>query len=464
MEKAIPEQRYKEELKKGAASLQVLKRRRTLYGWMRLGIVVAGGITAYFAFQSSLTYGWVAVVLSLLLFLVLLHFDTDNGAAIGNTERLIAINEDELKVLAHRFHHRDTGAALLPSLHDYAGDLDVLGNASLFQYISRCHTEQGSGLMAHDLLYSIDPAAVVARQEAAGEMGAMVEWRQQFSAHAMHVPVTVKTEERIRAWLSEEHQPFSGSLWQWALPLYSILTIGSAVAAIAGYIPGPGFSMLFFIYVVFASLQSRKATGLYAHLSKIVPETQTLGLLLKTIEDQSFKSSLLKSLQQGLSPAGGSASREIKALKAILGRFDLRLNMFLFIALNSFLLWDVRQARALAAWKRKNGTLPANWFRAIAETEVIISLGTLHFNQPSWSFPKAVDAYCLLEGKEIGHPLLPPAQRVTSNFSLQGQGRIALITGSNMAGKSTFLRSLGVNLVLAQMGAPVCAQDFRYSP
>ncbi len=464
MKEQDPKAEYEAELKNHTIRLQALKGKRSVYGWTRLAIVVFGGIAAYFAFGEGLSYGWPVLLLVVILFLVLLHFDTDNNASIGHRERLIALNEDELKVLSHQFGHRYDGAALLPQVHDYAGDLDVLGNRSLFQYINRCTTEQGRALMAHNLLYRMEADKVFARKEAVVEMAEALAWRQQFSAYAMQVPVTVKTEERILAWLQDANRPFEGNVWRWFVPAYSAVTLGSAVAAIAGYIPGPVFSLLFLLYFIFASFQSRKVMGLYTHLSRIVPEAETFSRLIRLIEEAPFKSGLFKSLQGNIAPQQGRAWGEIKSLKRILGRFDLRLNMLLFLFLNSFLLWDVRQARALARWKDKNKTLPPHWFRAIAETEVLISIGTLHFNQPSWCFPEAVPHYCLLEGTGLGHPLLPAAQRVTSDFKLEGKGRIALITGSNMAGKSTFLRSLGVNLVLAQMGAPVCAAQFRYSP
>ncbi|HEY0059021.1 MAG TPA: MutS family DNA mismatch repair protein [Flavisolibacter sp.] len=464
MKEQDPKARYEDEIKKHAVRLQRLKSRRSVYGWTRLAIVVLGGLATYFAFQEGLSYGWPVLLLVVILFLVLLHFDTDNNASIGNTERLIGLSEDELKVLSHQFGHRFDGSSFLPHVHDYAGDLDVLGNRSLFQYINRGATEQGRAWMAQNLLYGLGADKVVERKAAVEEMAEALVWRQQFSAHALQVPVTVKTEERIEAWLTSEDQPFEGEVWRWFVPAYSVVALGSAVAAIAGYIPGSVFSLIFLIYFVFASFQSKKVLRLYAHLSRIVPEAETFSRLIRLIEEAPFRSGLFKSLQQDIAPAQGKAWGEINSLKGILGRFDLRLNMLLFLFLNSFLLWDVRQARALARWKRRNKTLPQNWFRAIAETEVLISIGTLHFNQPSWSFPEAVQNYCVLEGKGIGHPLLPSNQRVTSDFSLEGRGRIALITGSNMAGKSTFLRSLGVNLVLAQMGAPVCAQQFRYSP
>jgi DNA mismatch repair ATPase MutS len=169
-------------------------------------------------------------------------------------------------------------------------------------------------------------------------------------------------------------------------------------------------------------------------------------------------------LQDSVKGSAPSAAEEIKSLGMILDRFDLRGSMIGILFFNPFLLWDVRQMIALNRWRKRNKAIVNKWFDAVAETELVHSLSTLHFNQPGWCFPEFTSQHFTLIGKVAGHPLLPETQRVSNDFKLEGSAKISLITGSNMAGKSTFLRSLGVNMVLAQMGAPVCAHSFLLSP
>ena len=147
-----------------------------------------------------------------------------------------------------------------------------------------------------------------------------------------------------------------------------------------------------------------------------------------------------------------------------MNRFDARLNVFAFFFLNSFLLWDLRQLLALNKWKQTHKESVTHWFAAISQMEVLCSLASLAFNQPHWCFPEIAEDHFTLIGKDFGHPLIMPAKRIDNTFSSMGTAKVALITGSNMGGKSTFLRSIGVNAVLAMMGSPVCAASFTISP
>jgi DNA mismatch repair ATPase MutS len=164
-------------------------------------------------------------------------------------------------------------------------------------------------------------------------------------------------------------------------------------------------------------------------------------------------------LQNRLKPTGyASASVSIGDFNNILKRFDFRLNLLVSAFVNPFLLWDLRQMISLNGWKKRNQAHLHEWIEVIAEVEVLISLASLVYNEPGWCFPEVDERYFHFRAEDMGHPLIPVATRVTNDFVLEGTGKIALVTGSNMAGKSTFLRTLGINTVLAGMGAPVCAR------
>jgi DNA mismatch repair ATPase MutS len=182
------------------------------------------------------------------------------------------------------------------------------------------------------------------------------------------------------------------------------------------------------------------------------------------LEMEKFRSGFLHSLQQRLKPADyKSTSASIGEFVGILKRIDWRSNLLVNLILQIFFLWDLRLVISLNEWKKKNKNQFKEWFQVIAEVEVVISLASLIHNEPEWCFPLVDIKYFHFTADQMGHPLLAPVTRVPSDFALDGTGKLALITGSNMAGKSTFLRSLGVNIVLAQMGAPVCAAQMSLS-
>jgi len=461
---ATPQEQYRNELEKYNVLLRQLEQKRKSLGWLRLGVFVATILITYKVFTTYGAAGFLPVIIGLTSLLYLVSIDVVNNAKIRNTKTLIQINEEELRALNHQFGNRENGHHFFPKEHAYAADLDLFGSASIFQWLNRSYTEQGQTLLAQNLLHAQATEVVLLRQDALKELTPMLDWRQQAQAFAMQKKITLATENRIQHWAAEEEKHFRHRGWKIAVIAYSFVTLSSAVAAIAGYIPGTIFSGLFLVYLIISVILSRNTVKPYVQLAGIVKEIAALQNLLAWFEKPSFTTPHLQALQRSVKPELTSASLAIKKLKAILDRFDMRVSIVGVLFFNPFLLWDVRQMMALNSWRRENKIFLLLWFKAIAEVELLHSFSTLHFNEPQWCFPNLVTNDFTIDGTNIGHPLLPGAQRITNDFALKGKAKIDLITGSNMAGKSTFLRSLGVNIVLAQTGAPVCARSFTLSP
>lgn len=464
MNDQLPIRIYEQEKKQHEKELAILKKKQSLLGWLRLGIIIVAGVLAFYAFNSSLLLGGITVVVGIAFFLGVVSIDTDNNKKIGHLKILVEINEEELDSLVGMYDDKYDGLEFLPSLHDYAHDLDIFGKASLYQLINRGSTEQGRALLADNFLKPLPVDEINKRQEAIKELSPQHQWRQQLQAVLRQVPLTKATEKRVENWVATETYSFTHPAWKVFIPAYSLVTIATAIAAILGYIPVSIFFFLFIIYLAFSTFLGKKAFEINAYLTGIVKEVEVMHQLMKNIEDKKFTSPLLQGLQQSVSGGEEKAYFKIKQLKSLLDRFDLRLNWMLFLFLNAFLLWDVRQIIALNKWKNKNRQQLPNWYQLIAEMEVLNSLATTHFNYPEWAIPDFSSEHFTLEAQNLGHPLIQQRQRISSDFSLKGQAKVALVTGSNMAGKSTFLRSLGVNIVLAQMGSPVCANGFIVSP
>ena len=441
-----------------------LKKKSSQIAWIRLGVFVATSFIVYKLWEGSALLILSITVTGIALFLYLLSLNANNKKKQANTQRLIDLNKEETEVLVYNYLHRETGEQFNIPTHAYANDLDIFGKASLYQYINRCTSDQGKALLAKHLLQAQPTIFIMEQQAAVKELSRKSLWLQQFSAYGLSNIVTATTQQRINNWLEEKQTNFTWKGWHWLVNIYSIITLASLCFYIADVISSYTFYLLAFVYFLFAFYQSRKIQNTYKLLSKVVSEVGTLYHQLNWLENEKFDNKYFHDLLQNIHPNEQTTSAAaINELKKILDRFDVRLNVFAFYFLNSFLLWDTRQMLALLAWKKNNGSYVNKWFDAIAATEVSISLATLHFNQPNFCFPEIIEEHFVFDGEHIGHPLIVESKRINNSFALAGTGKTALVTGSNMGGKSTFLRSIGVNTVSALMGAPVCATRFTIS-
>jgi ABC-type multidrug transport system fused ATPase/permease subunit len=402
-----------------------------------------------------------AVILFLGVLVFLIFRDADKTADIQNRERLILINRHEIAILSGELNTAgfDNGLRFADPVHPYASDLDLFGPSSLFLYLNRCHAEQSKKLLADSLKSPLPSTRIKEKQDAAKELSEKQTANQQFQSLAMANPLTFKTENRLRYWIAQPGGIFKNRYWIWIKWIYPCISLSILALFVLDHISTRNFLFCFIGFIGFAYLISSKINPDYEMLSRIQPEMDLLHEQLNLVEKENYSSQFLLSLQQRLNPSGNDpASASIRIFHTILKKFEYRMNWPVFIFLNTFLLWDLRQVLDLYAWKNKNQSKLSDWIEVIAEMELTISLASLVYNEPDWCMPETDDLYFHLHGTEIGHPLIPSSTRVTNDFSMDGTGKMAIITGSNMAGKSTFLRSLGINYVLAGMGAPVCAR------
>jgi DNA mismatch repair ATPase MutS len=182
------------------------------------------------------------------------------------------------------------------------------------------------------------------------------------------------------------------------------------------------------------------------------------------VEERDFSAGYLVDLQQELSPMGIKAGRRLQALARLLVQFDRRLNMIMGVVLNSLLMWDLQCILRLEKWKSANADKVPKWFRVLGEFDALNSLANFRFNIPETVFPVICQGDSFIEAESISHPLIPAVENISNDVKIGGHGEFMLITGSNMAGKSTFLRTIGVNMVLAGAGAPVLAERMAWKP
>jgi hypothetical protein len=458
-----PQEIYTQHLLKLNAQQAILNKRKLVFGWLRLLIMGFVFVSLWWMWTSA---GFIALPLPVLflgLFLFVLSKDLNNNDAIENLERLAAITETEIEVLNHRFQHLPEGNEYKPETHDYAKDMDIFGRASLFQYINRCTTEQGNKLLAEWLLKPSNAEAIIQKQKAVKELAPQLEWRQQLQSFGKSQRISIATERKIEQWV---HQPavfISNRYWQllrFLLPSISFVFLG---LHLAGIMEASFFYPLIAMMLTVSFGISKRVMPFYLQLDKIAPQLESLSAGIRWIEKADFKTELLITLKNKYTDGRIPTSQSVKNLKKILDRLDIRLNPLVFLPLNTFLFWDLQQVFALEKWKKRNEEHIGDWFQALAEIESLSSLGNLSFNHPHWVFPAITSQPGVFLAESLGHPLIPADKLVSNSFATEGTGRLNLITGSNMAGKSTFLRAVGVNTVLAMMGAPVCASALTVS-
>lgn len=460
----VPDEFYKQRIALLQTDLTRLNKKKSLLGWLRLTGIAAIIAVVYLLLPYSTWISLSAVILLLLVFIRLVVIDLANKSAINHVRYLVTINENELTAIANNYYHFKDGIEHIPKEHLYANDLDIFGHASVFQFVNRTTSEMGSGMLADWLLKPAEADTILKRQEAVKELSAQTNWRQELQGFGAAAQIQKATTARLEKWFTGDYAFIKNKflvLASYFVPLILLVVIGLNLADVID-----NYSRNYFLLAsaVFAFYIMRKVTPLHQQVSKMTDELEVLNRSIQLIENTDFKSAYLRDLQQHFTHQQGKASVQIKLLKKILERLDLRFNFIVFIPLDILLQWDLQQAIALEKWKKRNQSIVLQWFAALAEFEAVSSFSTLSFNNPGWCFPALEADHFFMEGKNIGHPLIKADKCVNNPISIEEAGKLMLVTGSNMAGKSTYLRSIGVNTVLALAGAPVCAEYFCLSP
>jgi DNA mismatch repair ATPase MutS len=389
------------------------------------------------------------------------------------------INEAEVLRQDNKLSGFPTGESFLTRNHSYVSDLDVFGSHSLFAMINRTTTKSGNERLAEWLSEPANNDVILERQQAVQELSPNVEWRQHFQASGMDFIHTKNDFDKLIAWVEKPIKLLPRqSLYLIVSILLSVLSTAAAVyflshvltiIAIEEIVPyvTPLIIALLVNNLILRSVKSasEQITENLRHHIKILAGYQSL---VSKIEGEKFLSTKLQQLQSTLIHNDYSAANEINKLKGVLEVFQVKggrheFNNFFYAAFNSLWFLDVYLVLLTEKWKSKNGTKLKTWASAVSEFEVLSSLAGFHYSNPSFTFPAITSEPYRIEFEMLGHPLIDEGKRVCNDFSLNDRGEIAMITGSNMAGKSTFLRSVGINLVLALMGAPCCAKAGRVS-
>lgn len=456
---------YEERIAVFSDRLEKIKRKIHLIGSIRLAIVIAAGVSFWFLKDQG---PWILVstgITYLVPFVILMVIHNKLFRKKEYTETLIDFNRNERKGLDYDYGAFDGAPEMTDPGHMFGLDLDLFGNRSLFQAINRTVTETGKSVLAKWFIHPLaSKQKILKRQEAVRELAGMPEMREHFYVTG-YIRDKKKGNIRMLEQLVEAPALFNcPAIWrvvQYLLP--AGWGVGTGLVA-AGLIPGIVLSW-FFLFCIFLSYsQINKVNKLHNSVDKLEKILSTYVLLIRTIESRLFDSEELKSIATQLDDHGLKASETIRRLTKHLHALDQRYNWFFDLFLNAFYLWDIRQCVRIEQWKKTYAANVEEWFDALARFDALCSLGGFAYNHPEYVFPEIADSYFCMEGKALGHPLIPRDGCVRNNIDIEKSPSFLIITGANMAGKSTYLRTVGVNYLLSLTGAPVFAEQLRVYP
>lgn len=438
--------------------------------------------SSFLAFAASVFFypNWYLLAVGFAFFLAFLFFIVRSAKL---RERLIEsriltdINEKELKCLDYRFSDFYSGNEFIRTVHDFSYDIDIFGKFSIFQLLNRTVSLSGKLNLAASLLKTKNRADYIrGRQEAVKELKELFDFRQKFlmigikSAGAKYYDETyTEKSDTIKAaflsWVNKNDRHFSKTFRAAILiasPLVLTLLSGFVVFGVLSYKVIIVYALL---QVGFVLANSKAIARKHAELDLLRKKTGMYAKLLALAEKQNFKSPYLLAMKKSISEKGKSASEQMQNMQKLLNGLEMRYNILVGFFLNAFLLWDLQVLNRLEKFRIEIKDKAAAYFDFIGELDELISLSTYAYNFPDFSFPEITESDdFILEMKQAGHPLIAADSRVDNDFSLRGFPKAGIITGANMAGKSTFLRTVAVNMVLAAAGAPVCARQMSYQP
>jgi hypothetical protein len=416
-----------------------------------------------------------AALVALLTFVVFVIRHARIVESLDLEERWIRVNSDAaLRVTPKGFTsliHR--GGSFRSPTHPYADDLDLFGDGSLFQRLCVAHTEPGQAKLASYLLSPSDIDAIKERQVTVAALAPELEFRQKFEVLTLGTLAPKRKEKGFEtpislnpllAWAEGPTGLHQHRTLVWVSRILPILTALTAYVAYQGLVNR--WAVLAFllahIYVLFRARAF--ASPIIEMLGRTERALMQLGPLLRLLESHRITSTKLDQLRETVAQASTPPSVALRSLEKINGWFELRQQGMVYPFVNLLTLWDLHCLCAFENWQRLHGHKLRGWFDCIGEMEALSSLAGLLHDEPADCFAEFAETGVVFEAEGLGHPLLAPSVRVCNDVRTLNGGESLLVTGSNMSGKSTFLRAMGLGTVLGLAGGPVCAKRLRISP
>ena len=418
---------------------------------------VITGLLIYFFINTP----WLATISGIVGLGLFVYFIYKSGLLSKKKkffEELISINEKEFKALAHDYSCFDNGIEFKDPNHFYSNDIDLFGEGSFFQCINRTQTSEGKAFLAKKLTAN-DLELIKEKQAAVKELSNNTVWRQHFSALAALIDKKVNSKILFH-WIKGHYKIVPSRIYYslWIFPIISLLLVGLATLSI---IPSSVVLIWLFIGLGYVGFYLKKTNQLVNEISQFEDGLKEYGELMELLEKTEFKSKNLQIIQSKIKTDNQTAGKIINQLYKIINQLNNRNNFIIGIFGNGFGLWDLQYIYQFEKWIEQHVNKVNQWFEAIHEMDALIGMGTYAFNH-NYTYPEISESNCI-DSIALGHPLINHEKCIRNDYKIS-YGNFQIITGANMAGKSTFLRTVSIAIVSANNGLPVYAENFIYEP
>ena len=459
-----PENHYTERLSLTKGQLQQVKKQIFRISMLRLTLFIAGVAGIYFFFsQTPLLI--VCICLTFLPFFILVKVHNRLFIRKEWLETQARIIQEELQALSGDYSSFEDGKEYVNPEHPYSFDLDIFGRRSLFQSINRTCTFFGKVRLAEWLQNHLhEKASIEKRQEMVREISEHTLFREQFRVAGLVHHSQSSDAEKIQAW-SQSPAQYLHAGWVkafiWGVPVINSLLL---ITSLAGWTSFSWLGLSFGIFLVLSFGIIKRATYIQETYGKQLKSLNGYARLIALAKAEDWKSAGMQELMERFNLNGQSPIQALQQLSKELDRLDLRNNQFLYVLLEGSIFFQLQEIVRIERWKVRYGQHISEWLETVGELDTLCSLGTFAYNHPQYTYPELTEKpFCFL-ATQMGHPLMPASQCVKNDATIPSRPFFLIITGANMAGKSTYLRTIGVNYLLACVGTPVCCEKLKLHP
>lgn len=459
-----PENHYTESLSLTKGQLQQVKKQIFRISMLRLALFVAGVAGIYF-FLSQTPLLIICICLTFLPLFILVKIHNRFFIRKEWLETQARIIQEELQALSGDYSSFEDGKEYVNPEHPYSFDLDIFGRRSLFQSINRTCTFFGKNRLAKWLQNHLhEKTSIEKRQEMVREISEHTLFREQFRVAGLVHHGQSSDGEKIQAW-SQSPAQYLHAGWVksfiWGIPVINSLLL---ITSLAGWTSFSWLGLSFGIFLVLSFGIIKRATYIQETYGKQLKSLNGYARLIALAKAENWKSAGMQELMERFNLNGQSPIQALQQLSKELDRLDLRNNQFLYVLLEGSIFFQLQEIVRIERWKARYGQHISKWLETVGELDALCSLGTFAYNHPQYTYPELTEKpFCFL-ATQMGHPLMPASQCVKNDATIPSRPFFLIITGANMAGKSTYLRTIGVNYLLACIGAPVCCERLKLYP